>query len=131
MIFHVTALYAALLGLLTLVLAAMVSMQRAKYKQSISDGGHPDLSLAIRRHGNLIEYLPLFLILLGLCEARGMSTTWLHVLGIVFLLSRIAHVVGLHPTNGVTPARGIAVIGTDLAILATILYLLWTQFALA
>jgi uncharacterized protein len=128
MTFHTTAIYAAILGLLAFVLSAMVTAKRAQHKQSLDAGGHPDLNLAIRRHGNLTEYLPLFLILLGLCEVRGMPALWLNVLGIIFTLARLAHVFGLDPSN-VTGPRGIGVIGTHLTMLAAIVYLAWSLFA--
>jgi len=50
-----------------------------------------DLERAIRGHGNLIEYAPLFLILMLALELSHASTTLLYVSGIIFTLGRLMH----------------------------------------
>ena len=52
------------------------------------------LQRAIRAHGNLIEYAPLFLILLLLCEFSNLNSLYLHVAGIFFFLGRLMHGIG-------------------------------------
>lgn len=64
----VTTLTAAALGLFYVWLAIQVIRLRRRHKVSTGDGGYPDLTLAIRAHGNCAEYLPISLILLGLAE---------------------------------------------------------------
>ncbi len=54
----ITGLYAALLVLLSLVLAGLVGATRARKKTiSLSDGGDAELFEAMRRHANLVEYV--------------------------------------------------------------------------
>ena len=50
-----------------------------------------DLERAIRGHGNLIEYAPLFLILMLALELSDASATLLYIAGIIFTLGRLMH----------------------------------------
>ena len=50
-----------------------------------------DLERAIRGHGNLIEYAPLFLILMLALELSDASATLLYMSGIIFTLGRLMH----------------------------------------
>ena len=126
MTMHITALYAALLGLLFLVLSAHVSKYRLRGRISMGDGNVAGLGQAIRAHGNFAEYVPLALILLGLLEAQGVSAGWLHALGAMLLLGRISHAYGMSQPNAVHNARKIGIVLTWLAIAITSVYLLFT-----
>ena len=46
---------------------------------------------AVRGHGNLIEYAPLFLILMLIAELNGLSSFYLHISGIIFTAGRFMH----------------------------------------
>ena len=46
---------------------------------------------AVRAHGNLIEYAPLFLILMLIAELNGLSSLYLHISGIIFTAGRFMH----------------------------------------
>ena len=50
-----------------------------------------DLERAIRGHGNLIEYAPLFLILMLTLELSDVSVILLYIAGIIFTLGRLMH----------------------------------------
>ena len=50
-----------------------------------------DLERAIRGHGNLIEYAPLFLILMLALELSDASKSLLYICGIIFTLGRLMH----------------------------------------
>ena len=50
-----------------------------------------DLERAIRGRGNLIEYAPLFLILMLALELSDASVTMLYMSGIIFTLGRLMH----------------------------------------
>lgn len=128
MALHITALYAALLGIWAVVLSNYVSVSRGKYKVLHGDGGNPELAAIIRRHGNLTEYLPLALILLGLAEVSGLPATWMHILGILLLVSRLVHPFGVSVTNPGHPLRIAGTVGTHIVVVAAALYILWTAF---
>lgn len=126
--FIITALYAAIFGVLALVLSNIVSAQRAKANISIMHGDNMQLALWIRRHGNLVETIPLALILMGLSETLGMPAMWLHAMGLLLLASRLIHVVGLNTDRPAAPLRIIGGSGTQLAMLGAIGYIFWKYF---
>ena len=113
----ITATYAALLALLVLLLAAVVIRLRRSFGVGLGDGGNHDLSRAIRVHGNAIESVPLFLVLLAVYEINGGGAGVLHAFGAVFFLSRILHAWGLLSSSGVSPGRFYGTIGNGLCLL--------------
>lgn len=121
---HITALYAALLGLLFILLSFRVSKHRLAGHVSLGDGNNADLAQAIRAHGNFSEYVPLALILIGLSEAQGAAATLVHVLGGGLLLGRVAHAWGISQPNAVHNARKLGIVLTWLVIAVTSVYLL-------
>ncbi len=128
MTLHITAFYAALIGLWAVVLSNYVSINRGKYKILHGDGGNAEMAAIIRRHGNLTEYVPLALILLGLAEASGLSSTWLHVLGILLVVSRLIHPFGVSVSNPGSPLRIIGTVGTHIVTAGASVYILWIAF---
>jgi uncharacterized membrane protein YecN with MAPEG domain len=115
---YVTALYAALIGLLASLLTINVIRGRTKFVVSAGDGGNPPLAQAIRAHANLAEHAPLVLLLIGFAEASGAPKVAIHVLGVVLVLARLASAVGLSATlDDRLPRR----VGAGLTVLVTIL----------
>lgn len=121
----ITALYAALLVAIFVVLTAKVGAQRRRSGTSILDGGDLALGLAMRKHGNFAEYVPLALVLMALVEANGGNAAFLHTAGIVLVLSRIVHPIGLRTDEMATPGRIAGAGGTLLMILALAVVALW------
>ena len=93
MFFEITATYAASLGILTAALGFATVIMRAKLSISSGDGDNGAMLRAIRSHGNLTEYMPIFLIILLLLENAAVSAIWLHALGITFVIGRALSVV--------------------------------------
>lgn len=121
----ITALYAALSGFLIIALAANVVRLRLAKKVSLGDGGHKDVSRAIRAHGNTIEYLPLALILMALLEINGGSSTALHSYGILLVGGRVVYSYGmLIPRSSANLARQLGVVTSWLVILGAGIQLL-------
>jgi uncharacterized protein len=108
----VASFYAALLGLLCIVLSILVIRQRLAKRVSLGDGGDPGLTRASRVFGNFAEYAALFLVLLALAESLGTPARWLHVYGAAFVIGRIAHAVGVTAGNGGRQAGMILTFGT-------------------
>ncbi|HTV67262.1 MAG TPA: MAPEG family protein [Rhizobiaceae bacterium] len=128
MTFPVTSLYAAILTIAVIVLANVVSAKRAGAGVSILHGDDMNLALWIRRHGNLVENAPLALILMGLCEANGLSALWLNTMGIVLVVSRLLHVVGLSVERLTSPLRIAGGAGTQLVMIVAAGFLIWSRF---
>ena len=68
---YYTAIYAAVLGLLAVLLTVNVIVNRVRAKVDFGDGGVAVLGQAIRAHANFAEHTPLALLLIGLVEAFG------------------------------------------------------------
>jgi uncharacterized protein len=108
----ITALYAALCAFLVLALAVRIMVMRFRMRTGIGDGGDSRLARAIRIHGNAIEYVPIALVLLLVAELDGARPALLHGCGIVLVVARIAHALGLVRSPGLSLGRGIGVTGT-------------------
>lgn len=126
MAFQVTALYASILAVVAVILAVIVSTKRGKFGVAIMDGGHPELALWIRRHGNFAESVPFVLLMMALAEARGMPPSWLHAVGILLLVARLIHVFGLSVEKPADPFRVAGAVGTHIAMLTIVAYLAYS-----
>ena len=79
----ITPLFAAIFGIIYVVLAFGVIKLRFKGQVSLGDGGDEELEKAIRVHGNFAEYVPFTLLLLWFVEQMSLS------FGLVLVLSLI------------------------------------------
>lgn len=86
-----TALYAAILGLMLIALSINVIKGRRKFGAALGDADNVDMKRRIRAHGNLAEYAPIFLILLGYAEYGGLPGWAVHACGVFFLAGRVMH----------------------------------------
>jgi uncharacterized membrane protein YecN with MAPEG domain len=121
----ITALYAGLLGLVFIALEVPIGLMRTRTGVSLHDGGNKELSVAIRRHANFVEHVPLALILLGLLEQSGASPGLLHGLGAALLLARMLHPFGLDYDKVRNPLRGIGAFTTMVVTLVASIVLVW------
>jgi uncharacterized membrane protein YecN with MAPEG domain len=113
----ITALYAVLLTLIGSYLAYRAGSLRGKTGISIWYGDNQQLALEMRRHGNFVEFVPLSLILMAILELNGISAWVLHAAGVLLVVSRILHPMGLEVESISNPLRGIGAGGTLLASL--------------
>ena len=97
---------AGILGLLAVVLATRISGLRRGRRVSLGDGGDKELNVAIRAHGNLIEWAPLVLFLVYLLHGPY-GPRYVAILAVVFTVGRLAHaggMLGLLPSGRVLGA---------------------------
>jgi uncharacterized membrane protein YecN with MAPEG domain len=120
----ITGLYAALQALISLGLQLPIGRKRVATDISIYDGGDKELAVAIRRHGNWTEHVPYAVVLLALLELNGAGAGFLHTLGLILLVARIAHPLGLNAATAKNPLRGLGAFGTLAVSLAAALMLL-------
>jgi len=125
---HITGLYAALGALLIFVLALRVMRLRHKHRVGIGTGGEESLARAIRAHANAIEYLPIALLLLLILELNQIRPWIVHAFGIVLIVGRVLHAIGLSRHAGTSFGRFAGIALTMLVILLMALLLLW-QYA--
>lgn len=85
---------AGILGLLTVVLGLNVARMRGRKRVSLGDGGDPEMTKAIRAHGNLIEWVPIALLLIWLLHGPY-GDRMVAILSVLLVLARLAHAGGL------------------------------------
>ena len=121
----VSAMYAAILGLLAVLLTVRVILNRVKTGIQAGDGGNPQLAQAIRAHANLAEQVPLALLLIVLAETVGTPAMVIHALGAVLVIARIANAWGLSRSLGPTMPRQSGAGMTILVVAAASLLILY------
>ena len=94
-----SAIYAVIATFLLFWLTMQVIKQRRSHKIALGDGGIPELKGAIGAHGNAVECIPIFLILLFVLEYNGGHLLLVHALGIVFIVGRLIHARALLSAN--------------------------------
>src|ERR1700688_4493597 len=101
----ISALYAALLGLLGAALTVNVIVNRVRSGVDTSDGGVAKLAQAIRAHTNFVEQAPLALIVLGLAEVSGARVLVVNTLGVALIAARLASAYALSRSLAQSPLR--------------------------
>lgn len=117
---QVFALYAALNGLIVLVLAVLVSRARVRHKVLIGDGANESVLRARRAHGNAVEYVPIVLVLMLTLASLNASIILIHVIGILLTFGRVLHAIGLSRASGVSIGRSGGILLTWIALLLAI-----------
>ncbi|MEA3052066.1 MAG: uncharacterized protein QOG72_969 [Sphingomonadales bacterium] len=123
MILPITLTIAGAAALLNIWLARRVGQMRIAHKVSIGDGGNEALTARMRAQANFTEYTPFVLILIGLIELAEGSRLWLWIVGVVYILARIAHGFGMdrsHPDP--LKLRMIGIVVTALILVGLALY---------
>ncbi len=124
----VTAFVTAICALLLLITAIDTVRQRIRLKVGFGYAGDDKLISASRSHGNLAEHAPIVILLLGFLEMSRANHMGLMIVGVAFLVARVAHVIGLYTAAepGKPPVpRQIGVIGTWLTLLVLSGWTLW------
>ncbi len=125
MIVPVTAVFAAVIGILLLVLSFQVVRFRLKYGKGMGVTDDRDFEAAVRAHANLVEYAPLGLIMLGLAELNGVAGGLVYWTGMALVVGRILHAWGMiNGRGGPHKARMAGIVLTWLAILVAAVLLL-------
>lgn len=114
-ILGITSLVAAVAAIALIPLSVSVSFQRMKTGVRVGSGDDATLMRRIRAQGNFAEYVPLALIVLGLAEYRGVSSTLLWTVAELLLAGRCLHFVGI--MTGRSAIRAPGMLGTYGALL--------------
>jgi uncharacterized membrane protein YecN with MAPEG domain len=92
----ITAVTAAILGLMFFRLSLNAIKFRRQHKVSLGSGGHDDLERAIRAQGNFAEYVPISLILIACLELNA-APWWLVAFpGVALIVGRLYHAKGIN-----------------------------------
>ena len=97
----ITPLYAGFFGIMLVTLSWRVTKLRNKYEgHRMRETGHNELTAAVRARDNIIEYLPLALLLMWMLETMQFSPLVIHALGILLIIARLLHLHGLNEPSG-------------------------------
>jgi uncharacterized membrane protein YecN with MAPEG domain len=118
---RITALYAALLAPLFVLLALRVIAVRRRARVAVGDGGDTELQRRMRVQANFAEYVPFALLLLALAEGLGSAPALIHVLGLALLGGRLSHAWGMSQAQEVFGFRVAGMIATFTVIAAAAL----------
>jgi uncharacterized protein len=127
----ITAFTAAICAIMLLITAIDTVRQRMRLSTAFGDGGDAKLISASRAHGNLAEHAPIVILLIGMLEMAKANHVALMAIGGLFLIGRVAHIIGLYTpaAPGKPPLQrviGVVVTFTTLGILSG-----WTIWMLA
>lgn len=103
----ITPLYAGFFGLMLVALSWRVTKLKQKHDvhHKMNEGGHNELTAAVRAQSNIVEYLPMALLLMWTLETMQFSTNILHSLGLLLVIARLMHLHGLNEPSGNGPGR--------------------------
>ena len=90
----ISTLLTSISALWLLVLSArVIALRGVSFLKffSFNNYGEQTLTRAIRAQGNLIEYAPIFLILIFIAEYNGAHPHMLYMTGTIFIISRLMH----------------------------------------
>ncbi|HJP99159.1 MAG TPA: MAPEG family protein [Rhodanobacteraceae bacterium] len=126
----IAGLYIALGALLIVALSVRVKWLRNTLRVGLGSGENERLARAIRAHANAVEYLPIALLMLVLLAVERTRPGLLHVFGIVLIVARILHAIGLSRASGRSFGRAVG-IGLTVSVILAMAILLIIRFAMA
>ncbi len=103
--FLAATLYVGVNLVFMVLLGLNVSLNRRRTKIGVGDGGNEKMSCAVRAHGNLAEWAPLFLVGLVTAALIGIPAYAIHAVGGTFTVARLLHAWGMLSSTGTTFGR--------------------------
>lgn len=129
----ITPIYAGFFGIMLVVLSWRVVKLRRKYEgphHKMNEGGHNEMTAAVRAQGNFTEYLPTALLLMWMLETMQFSPWLIHALGALLIAARLLHVHGLNEPSGKGSTRKLGTRLTWAQIIACSLLAFFGAFGL-
>ena len=124
----VTLTIAAGAALVNIWLMVRCGQARTKESVSIGDGGNEFVIRRMRAHANFVESAPFVLVLLAALEATQGTSNWLWVIGILYIVGRLAHGLGMDG-GAFGKGRLVGTLITMLSLLGLAGWALWTVYA--
>lgn len=125
---NITLLYAGIFGLMSIPIGFLAGRLRGQTGISIGDGGNRELLLAMRRHANFIEFVPLALIIIALLEMNNVPALAIHALCGSLVLFRLCHAFGIKPDTVKGAGRAIGAAGSTLVMLVASIWAIIIYF---
>lgn len=123
----VTALYAAALAVLFVVLSWRALRIRRKLRIGIGDAGNPSMLRAMRVHANFAEYVPFCLGMMCLAELQAAPAWLVHGLGASLVLARVIHSFGVSQMKENVMFRVFGIALTLCNLLVSSIYLIFVH----
>jgi len=128
----VTFITAGFIGLLMACTAIQTGRMRGKTKTLLGEGDDIHMLGAIRAHANLTEFAPIVLILIGAMEYMKANATLVMAMGVVFVIARVCHALGLNMYPDRTNAlRAIGALGTMIVLITASITVLLKAYGLS
>lgn len=96
----ITGFYAAVFALIQVFLTLNVVKVRRSEQVSLGDGGVDVLTRNIRAHGNFVETVPMAIALMLIAELSGSPLWCIHILGVLMVVARSLHYIGVTMGTG-------------------------------
>ena len=93
-------------------------VERLPARYGRRDGGDTLLLRRLRVHGNFAEYAPMGIVLMILAELQNASSYAVHGIGILLVVGRVVHALGLGREPDMFPFRVVGMILTLTALIA-------------
>ena len=119
----VTPIYVGILGLLFVPMTVRAGLYRVKSNILIGTGEDPEMVRRMRGQANFVETVPMALFLLITMELLGATNIWLHSLGSLLVVGRVARYLGLTELGPVF-LRPVGMVATLLTILIGAIWVL-------
>jgi len=91
----ITGFYTGILAIMMFVLAYMTSARRREAKINLGTGNDEIMERRSRAFGNFTEFVPMLILLMAIFELQGYPTVYVHILGIVTVIGRLFHALGM------------------------------------
>ncbi len=123
---HVSAaaFYTGVLILMSVTLQVRVIRIRRAKLIGIGDGQDTELQRAIRVHGNFVESVPFALAGLIMLGMIGAPAVVIHGVGVLLVMGRMAHAIGLSRSAGSSVGRVAGMLMTFTALIVTAVLLI-------
>ncbi|MCR9104130.1 MAG: MAPEG family protein [Gammaproteobacteria bacterium] len=95
-----TGYMGAFLIIVQTALAASVGGYRGRNRKPIGDADDEVLARRIRRHANMTEYAPIYIVVLALYELMMGQTTTVFWMALLFAIARVLHLIGFSSSAG-------------------------------
>lgn len=125
----VTLTIAAGAALVNIWLMVRCGQARTTAGISIGDGGNEFLIRRMRAHANFVESAPFVLILLGALEVAIGTNNWLWGVGIIYIIGRLAHGIGMDGAGMSSKGRMVGTLISMLTLVGLAGWALWTVYA--
>ena len=103
--YMITGLYIAVFALVQVVMIVWIARTRIRERISLGTGDSDVLECKSRVYGNFTEVVPPAILLMVIAELSGAPLWIIHWMGVLMIISRISHAIGLIKPPGYGPFR--------------------------